>query len=188
MDVCCRPNQHPTAGSRCPPTRAYGARDEQRFPTGLGTRVSTTPAASVSAAELRRRVRAVEALQAKTRELAATNVLTTREAAVKAERAKDEADIAAREAAAVALRLFDNDADLVAELLGVPAEELEREAKPVTAARAKELIEAMRARVERPVRPRRARAARAEPAALPPPASDTPPPVATPDDGPADAA
>lgn len=81
--------------------------------------MSTTPSASVSAAELRRRVRAVEALQAKTREMAAANVLTTREAAAKAARAKEEADVAAREAAAVALRLFDNDAELVAELLGV---------------------------------------------------------------------
>ncbi|MFJ8335998.1 hypothetical protein [Streptomyces sp. NPDC094437] len=51
--------------------------------------MSTTPAVAVSAAELRRRVRAVEALQAKTRETAAANVLTTREAAVKAARAKE---------------------------------------------------------------------------------------------------
>ncbi|MEU9708689.1 hypothetical protein AB0E21_08785 [Streptomyces sp. NPDC047967] len=122
----------------------------------LRARVSTTPAASVSGAELRRRVRAVEALQAKTREMAAANVLTTREGAVKAARAKDEADVATREAAAVALRLFDNNAELVSGLLGVPAEELEREAKPVTAARAKKIIESLRARATRPS-PTRAR-------------------------------
>ncbi|MFJ7590309.1 hypothetical protein ACIQZO_23560 [Streptomyces sp. NPDC097617] len=144
--------------------------------------MSTTPAASVSAAELRRRVRAVEALQAKTREMAAANVLTARETAAKAARAKDEADVAAREAAAVALRLFDNDAELVAELLGVPAEELEREAKPVTAARAKEIIEMLRARAERPrsSRPRASRAA----ASTPSPAA----PAITPDGSQADAA
>ncbi|MFJ2819335.1 hypothetical protein [Streptomyces sp. NPDC087294] len=135
--------------------------------------MSTTPAAAVSAAELRRRVRAVEALQAKTRETAAANVLTTREAAVKAARAKEEADLAAREAAAVALRLFDNDADLLAELLGVQAEELEREAKPVTAARAKEIIETLRARAERP-RPNRPRRPRAEAPAPSSPDPETP--------------
>ncbi|MFF0629533.1 hypothetical protein [Streptomyces sp. NPDC004296] len=43
------------------------------------------------------------------------------------------------------MRLFDNDAEVVAELLEVPAEELEREAKPVTAARAKEVIAELRA-------------------------------------------
>ncbi|MER7035336.1 hypothetical protein, partial [Streptomyces albidoflavus] len=80
--------------------------------------MSTNSAGPVSASELRWRVRAAEALKAKTREMAAANALT------------------AREAAAVVLRLFDNDAELVSELLGVPAEELEREAKPVTAARA----------------------------------------------------
>lgn len=61
--------------------------------------MSTNAAGSVSAAELRRRVRAVEALRAKTRETAAANVLTTREAAIKAVRAKEEADAAAWEAA-----------------------------------------------------------------------------------------
>ncbi|WP_143608587.1 hypothetical protein [Streptomyces sp. CB03234] len=149
--------------------------------------MSTTPSASVSAAELRRRVRAVEALQAKTREMAAANVLTTREAAAKAARAKEEADVAAREAAAVALRLFDNDAELVAELLGVPAEELEREAKPVTAARAKEIIEVLRARAERP-RSSRPRKPRSEGSAPSPPAPDTTAPVFTPDGSRADAA
>ncbi|MFF3153266.1 hypothetical protein [Streptomyces sp. NPDC057910] len=119
-----------------------------------------TAAAGVSAAELRRRVREIEALQAKTREMAAKNVLTTREAAAKAAVAKEEADVAAREAAAAALRLFGNDVELVAELLGVPAEELEREAKPVTAARAKEVIESLRARAGRP-RSRRSQPARA---------------------------
>ncbi|MET9148646.1 hypothetical protein [Streptomyces sp. NPDC004042] len=143
--------------------------------------MSTAPTASVSAAELRRRVRAVEALQMKTREMAAANVLSTRETAVKAARAKDEADVAAREAAAVALRLFDNDAVLLAELLGVPAEELEREAKPVTAARAKEAIESLRSRAERP-RPRRSLSPRAGEQAPPPPVS----PTALPADGRAD--
>ncbi|WP_158754374.1 hypothetical protein [Streptomyces sp. NRRL F-2580] len=149
--------------------------------------MSTTPAASVSAAELRRRVRAVEANQAKTREMAAANVLTTRETATKAARAKDEADIAAREAAAVALRLFDNDTELVAKLLGVPAEELEREAKPVTAARAKEIIEMLRARAERPrtSRPRKSRAEASDPS---PPALDTTAPILAPDGSRADGA
>ncbi|NUQ96354.1 MAG: hypothetical protein HOY79_07230 [Streptomyces sp.] len=120
--------------------------------------------------------------------MAAANVLTMREAAAKAARAKDEADVAAREAAAVVLRLFDNDADLVADLLGVPAEELEREAKPVTAARAKEVIEALRARAERPPHSRRAPKPRAEASPQPPPAFDPPAPVSAPDDGRADAA
>lgn len=149
--------------------------------------MSTTPAASVSAAELRRRVRALEALQAKTREMAAANVLTTRETAAKAARAKEEADVAAREAAAVALRLFDNDAELVAELLGVPAEELEREAKPVTAARAKEVIEILRARAERPHSARRPRKPRGE-APPPSPPAQTLAPAPAPDEGQADAA
>ncbi|MEW1721650.1 hypothetical protein [Streptomyces sp. NPDC093109] len=152
-----------------------------------GQGVSTTPAASVSAAELRRRVRAVEALQAKTREMAAANVLTTRETATKAARAKDDADIAAREAAAVALRLFDNDAELVSELLDVPAEELEREAKPVTAARAKKIIEVLRAHAERP-RSSRPRKPRTEATAPSPPARETPAPVSTRDDNRADVA
>ncbi|NJQ04864.1 hypothetical protein [Streptomyces lonarensis] len=107
--------------------------------------------------------------------MAATNALTAREAAAKAAHAKDEADTAAREAAAVVLRLFDNDAELVAELLGVPAEELEREAKPVTAARAKEIIEELRVRSERPhaVRRRRPRTDGAE--TPPPPTGDSAP-------------
>ncbi|MEN8650593.1 hypothetical protein ABCR94_08140 [Streptomyces sp. 21So2-11] len=112
--------------------------------------------------------------------MAAANVLTARETAAKAARAKDEAEIAAREAAAVALRLFDNNAELVAELLGVPAEELEREAKPVTAARAKEIIEVLRARVERP-RSSRAGKSRAEVSLPSPPAPDTSAPVSTQD-------
>ncbi|MCZ4125988.1 hypothetical protein [Streptomyces sp. H39-S7] len=149
--------------------------------------MSTTPAASVSTAELRRRVRAVEALKAKTREMAVANVLTTRETAVKAAHAKDEADVAAREAAAVALRLFNNDAELVADLLEVPAEELEREAKPVTAARAKEIIESLRTRAGRP-RPNRARKPRAEASDPSPPASEIPAPAFTPDGSRADAA
>ncbi|MEE1798533.1 hypothetical protein PUR57_07555 [Streptomyces sp. JV176] len=148
--------------------------------------MSTTSAASVSAAELRRRVRAVEALQAKTREMAAANVLAAREAAVKAARAKDKADIAAREAAAVALRLFDNDAELVSELLSVPAEELEREAKPVTAARAKEVIESLRARAEHP-RSTRARKPRAEAPDQASPISDSPGRAVTSDGSRADA-
>ncbi len=120
--------------------------------------------------------------------MAAANVLTTREASMKAARAKEEADVAAREAAAVVLRLFDNDADLVADLLGVPAEELEREAKPVTAARAKEIIEALRARAERPMRSSRAPRSRAEASNPSPPASAATALVAAPDDGRADAA
>ncbi|MFE3602389.1 hypothetical protein [Streptomyces sp. NPDC059142] len=112
--------------------------------------MSTNSTGPVSASELRRRVRAAEALKAKTRELAAAKALTAREAAAKAAKAKEEADVTAREAAAVVLRLFANDAELVSELLGVPAEELERDAKPVTAARAKKVIEELRARAERP--------------------------------------
>lgn len=113
----------------------------------------------MSAAELRRRVRAIEEIQARARELAASNVLAAREAAVTAAKAKEDAEVAAREAAAAALRLFNNDAELVAQLLGVTAEELERDAKPVTAARAKEVIEGLRARAERPRPVRRARKA-----------------------------
>ncbi|MFC7928616.1 hypothetical protein [Streptomyces cinereoruber] len=143
--------------------------------------MTTTSNATVSSAELRRRVRALEAVQAKTREMAAANVLTTRKAAADAATAKEAADIAAREAAAAALRLFDHDSALVSDLLGVPAEELEREAKPVTAARAKEVIESLRARVERP-RPRRARAPRSPETTAP---GSGPSPVPNPDGGPA---
>ncbi|MFJ6705695.1 MULTISPECIES: hypothetical protein [unclassified Streptomyces] len=149
--------------------------------------MSTNSAGPVSASELRRRVRAAEALKAKTREMAAANALTAREAAAKAARAKEEADVTAREAAAVVLRLFDNDAELVSELLGVPAEELEREAKPVTAARAKEVIEELRARAERP-RPTRSRKPRPDAAGAASLTLDTPPPAVTTDDGRADAA
>ncbi|MEU6295339.1 hypothetical protein [Streptomyces erythrochromogenes] len=119
----------------------------------------STSTASVSAAELRRRVRAVEEVQARTREFAAANALATREAAVTASKAKDDAELAAREAAAAVLRLFGNDSELVGQLLGLSAEDLEREAKPVTAARAKEVIEELRARAERPRPVRRARKA-----------------------------
>ncbi|MFJ8953480.1 hypothetical protein ACIRO1_25535 [Streptomyces sp. NPDC102381] len=149
--------------------------------------MSTNSAGPVSASELRRRVRAAEALKAKTREMAATNALTAREAAVKAAKEKEEADVAAREAAAVVLRLFDNDAELVSELLGVPAEELEREAKPVTAARAKEIIESLRGRAERP-RPTRTRKPRADTVDAASSASSAPTPVVTTDDSRADAA
>lgn len=131
----------------------------------------STSTGSVSAAELRRRVRAVEEIQARTRELAAANALTTREAAVTASKAKDDAEVAAREATAAVLRLFGNDSELVGQLLGLSAEDLEREAKPVTAARAKEVIEELRARAERPRPVRRARktgAAATEPSASAP--------------------
>ncbi|WP_406395502.1 hypothetical protein [Streptomyces sp. NBC_00887] len=140
----------------------------------------------MSAADLRRRVRAAEALKAKTREMAATNTLSAREAAVTAAKAKEEADATAREATAVVLRLFGNDAELVSELLGVPAEELEREAKPVTAARAKEIIESLRARAERP-RPTRVRKPRAVAAEAASSASGIPAPVVTADGSRADA-
>lgn len=106
---------------------------------------------------------------------------------MKAAKAKEEADATAREAAAVVLRLFDNDADLVSELLGVPAEELEREAKHVTAARAKEIIEALRTRAERP-RPTRSRSPRPDEVETPPPASNAPAPIVTADGSRADAA
>lgn len=149
--------------------------------------MSTNSAGPVSASELRRRVRAAEAVKAKTREMAAEHALTAREAAVKAAKAKEEADITAREAAAVVLRLFDNDAELVSELLGVPAEELEREAKPVTAARAKEVIESLRARAERP-RTTRIRKPRADTADAASSTSGAPAPVVTADGGRADAA
>ncbi|MFD7579805.1 hypothetical protein [Kitasatospora sp. NPDC059817] len=128
--------------------------------------MSTTSTAKVSAAELKRRVRAVEEIQARTREFAAANVLAARKAAADAAKAKDDAEVAAREASAAVLRLFNNDAELVAQLLSVTAEELEREAKPVTAARAKEVIEELRARAERPRPVRRARKAGAAAAAL----------------------
>jgi len=109
-----------------------------------------TSADGVTTAELRRRVRAVETLQMRTRELAAQSVLIARKAAVEAAVAKEAADRKARESTAAVLRLYDQDSELVAELLGVPAEELERDAKTVTAARAKEVIEALRARAGRP--------------------------------------
>ncbi|WP_411143138.1 hypothetical protein [Streptomyces sp. x-80] len=149
--------------------------------------MTTTSTAGVSQSELRRRVREIEALQAKTRELAAGNVLTAREAALKAALAKEAADIAAREAAAAVLRLFGNDAELVAELLGVPAEELEREAKPVTAARAKEVIESLRAHAERP-RTRRSRTARPAKTQEPAPVTTAHSVAADPDDSRTDAA
>ncbi|ATM24859.1 hypothetical protein SMD44_p20076 (plasmid) [Streptomyces alboflavus] len=102
-------------------------------------------------------MREIESLRAKTRELAAADVLTTRNAALEAAAAKEAADAAAREAAAAALRLFGNDSELVGQLLGIPAEDLEREAKPVTAARAKEVIEGLRVRAGRRPRIRRTR-------------------------------
>lgn len=138
---------------------------------------------TVTAAELRRRVRAVEALQAKTRETAASRVLATRDAATKAAEAKDKAEVEAREAAAAALRLYDNDAELLAGLLDVPAEELEREAKPVTAARAKEVIEDLRRHAARP-RIRRSPASRMNPSPSStgaPPTDSTPPTRPAPD-------
>lgn len=143
---------------------------------------------TVTAAELRRRVRAVEALQAKTRETAASRVLATRDAATKAAEAKDKAEVEAREAAAAALRLYDNDAELLAGLLDVPAEELEREAKPVTAARAKEVIEDLRRHAARP-RIRRSPASRSSSSSTEaPPTARTSPTGPAPDGSRADAA
>ncbi|NBE53429.1 hypothetical protein [Streptomyces boluensis] len=66
------------------------------------------------------------------------------------------AEIAAREAAAAALRLCANGTAIFSELLNVPAE-LEREAKPVAVTRAKEVVEQLRARADRPPRSRRTR-------------------------------
>lgn len=128
---------------------------------------STTSTTAVSAAELRRRVRATQALQAKTRELAAANVLTARDAAAKAVLAQERAQVEAREAVAAALRLFDGDVQLVSELLGVPTEELEKEARAVTAARAKEVVDALRTRAARPRtrRPRSSRSPESQPEA-----------------------
>ncbi|MFH9665818.1 hypothetical protein ACH4LQ_11170 [Streptomyces globisporus] len=63
--------------------------------------------------------------------MAAANALTAREATVKATKAKEEADVTARETAAAGLRLFDNDTELVSDPLGVPAEDPEREGQPV---------------------------------------------------------
>ncbi|MFE4635490.1 hypothetical protein ACFRJ1_19245 [Streptomyces sp. NPDC056773] len=116
--------------------------------------MTTTPAPSMSAADVRRRVRQSQNLQLKIREHAAASVLSARKAAEEAGKAKEKADLASREAIAATLRLFGNDAELVAGLLDIPAEELEREAKPVTAARAKEVVEQIRRHAERP-RPRR---------------------------------
>lgn len=112
----------------------------------------------ITTAELRRRVRAAEELRLQTYEMAAADVLSTRKAAEKAELAKKQADLAASEAAAAALRLFD-DAALVAELTELPTESLQRAAKPVTAHRAAEIIADLRTRAARPRKPRRSRAA-----------------------------
>lgn len=205
-----------TQASRISRTHAYGAHHEQELqaaartdrgsrpeprrrdgqsPTPLRGHCGTTArravltmtgTTAVSASELRRRVREIEALHARTRELAAANVLATREAAAQAALAKQEADIAAREATAAALRLFGNDADLVAELLGIPAEDLEREAKPVTAARAKQVIESLRTRAERP-RTRPVRTTRPTETRSPAATATARPTAAEPNDGRTDA-
>ncbi|GAA3162529.1 hypothetical protein GCM10017688_06050 [Streptomyces ramulosus] len=122
----------------------------------------------MTAAEIRRRVRANQALHAKTQELAASEVLSKRRAAQEAAAAKEVAELAAREAVAAVLRLFDNDVTVIAGLLDVPADELEREAKPVTAARAKEVVAELRDRAERP-RARRSPAPRPSSAPAPEP-------------------
>lgn len=121
--------------------------------------MTTTPDVRVTAAEIRKRVRAGQALQTKTRELAATEALAAREAAVEATRVAEAAAVAAREAVAAALRLFENDAQLLSELLEVPAEDLEREARIISAARAKEVIDGLRAKAGRPRLTRRTAAA-----------------------------
>ncbi|WP_030020212.1 hypothetical protein [Streptomyces monomycini] len=144
--------------------------------------MSAEDEAPVSPAELRKRVRAAEALQAKTRELAAADVLVKRDAAKKAAQVKETADREAREAVAAALRLFD-DPGLVSSLLSIPMDDLEKDAKPVTAARAKEVIEALRTRAERP-RTRRRRAPRQEAPSQPTAAASAPAPAGTPDNVP----
>lgn len=118
--------------------------------------MSATQDDRITTAELRRRIRAAEELRLKTCEMAAADVLSTRKAAEKAELAKKQADLAASEAAAAALRLFD-DAALVAELTELAAKDLQRAAKPVTAHRAGEIIEQLRTRAARPRKPRRSR-------------------------------
>lgn len=72
-------------------------------------------------------------------QLAASEVLSKRQAA------KTAADLTARETVAAAPRLFDSDVELVSQLLEVPGEELEREAKPISAAWVKEVVAALRA-------------------------------------------
>lgn len=130
--------------------------------------MTTTPEVRVTAAEIRRRVRAGQALQTKTRELAATEALSARDTAVTAAKAAEDAAMTAREAVAAALRLFDNDAVLLAELLEVPAEDLEREARAVTAARAKEVIDQLRTKAGRPRIARRTASTDDSPPAAPP--------------------
>ena len=128
--------------------------------------MSTPTDAPLTPAELRRRVREAAALGAKVRELAATELLSKRAAAAKAAAAKEKADLEAREAVAAALRLFGDD-ELVSGLVNIPVAELERDAKPVTAARAKKVIETLRQNVERPrVRRRRPEATQAHAATV----------------------
>ncbi|MEU7260250.1 hypothetical protein AB0B21_31230 [Streptomyces rimosus] len=132
----------------------------------------------VSPTELRKRVRAAETLQVKTRELAAADVLVKREAAKEAAQAKENAEREAREAVAAALRLFD-DLDLVSSLLSIPVEELEKGAKPVSATWAREVNEVLRARAEHP-RTRRRRASRPEASSQPTAADTVPAPAGVP--------
>ncbi|MFG3259075.1 hypothetical protein [Streptomyces sp. NPDC048172] len=102
-----------------------------------------------TAAQLRRRIRAAEALRLKTCEVAAAEVIAARQAAQATSEARKHADTALKEAVAAALRVFD-DPDLLAELVGLPRSQLERSAKSVPVARAAELAHGLRIRASHP--------------------------------------
>jgi hypothetical protein len=103
----------------------------------------------VSAAELRRRVRAQERQRSAAKLAVAEAVRKSR---ARTERLRAEMAEAARveaEALAAALRVFGTAAD-VAEVTGIPADQVERGAKGVRAARAAQVADEIAAQVPRP--------------------------------------
>ncbi|MEU7095938.1 hypothetical protein [Kitasatospora aureofaciens] len=102
---------------------------------------------TLTVAEMRRRRREREAVDARVKDLTDGLVVGTRNAAAEAAAAKVAADTAAAEALALAVRLYGS-ADDVAELTDIPLAEVERAAKSVPATRVKELREELQAKAE----------------------------------------
>ena len=103
----------------------------------------------VSAAELRRRVRAQERQRAAAKLAAAEAVRRARERTERLRAELADARRAESEAMAAALRIFGTAGD-VAEVTGLPADAIERGAKGVPAARAAVVVDELATRVPRP--------------------------------------
>jgi hypothetical protein len=106
--------------------------------------MSSSEINQLSAAELRRRRQAREAIDRKTKDLFDKLVVDTHNTAARLAADKAAADTAAAEALAAAVQVYGSTEE-VTELTGIPASEVEGAVKAVTVARVKEVVEQVRA-------------------------------------------